>query len=259
MVFIFLVVTWGLYPGRHEHRPCEQDAWAIDQQEGPHLMISLYCLYLFCSPNQHQHHHHHHSLDHSHHGPTQLRWTCSRSPLSPHLTSDRRRRPPWRESRITFFSTEIFSKNILFFLWTNILFPISSSSPHHPLEVEAGRSKAGALLLLFKNRDDHLHNFHHLHDFHHPYPNHNLRNLLWRTKPVRSDGCLNYTPASTLNAKRSQWKTGFAEDWEQVILISMQVSLDVDEDNIQGDKVNSPGARGPLRPTGDDAVMVTAD
>ena len=80
---------------------------------------------------------------------------------------------------------------------------------------------------------------------------------------MRSDRCLNYTSASTLNAKRSQWKTGFAEDWEKVILISMQMRLDdddvINEDDIQGDKVNSPGARGPLRPTGDDAVMVTAD
>ena len=80
---------------------------------------------------------------------------------------------------------------------------------------------------------------------------------------MRSNCCLNYTPASTLNAKRSQWKTGFAEDWEKVILISMQMRLDdddvINEDDIQGDKVNSPGARGPLRPTGDDAVMVTAD
>ena len=114
MVFIFLVVTWGLYPGRHEHRPCEQDAWAIDQQEGPHLMIILYFLNLFCSPNQHQHHHSHHSLAHSHHGPTQLRWTCSRSPLSPHPTSDRRRRPPWRESRITFFFNWDFFKKYSF-------------------------------------------------------------------------------------------------------------------------------------------------
>ena len=80
---------------------------------------------------------------------------------------------------------------------------------------------------------------------------------------MRSNCCLNYTSASTLNAKRSQWKTGFAEDWEKVILISMQMRLEVDdvinEDDIQGDKVNSPGASGPLRPTGDDAVMVTAD
>ena len=80
---------------------------------------------------------------------------------------------------------------------------------------------------------------------------------------MRSNCCLNYAPASTLNAKRSQWKTGFAEDWEKVILISMQMRLDdddvINEDDIQGDKVNSPGARGPLRPTGDDAVMVTAD
>ena len=80
---------------------------------------------------------------------------------------------------------------------------------------------------------------------------------------MRSDGCLNYTPASTLNAKRSQWKTGFAGDWEKVILISMEMRLEVDdvmnEDDIEGDKVDSPGARGPLRPTGDDAVVVTAD
>ena len=80
---------------------------------------------------------------------------------------------------------------------------------------------------------------------------------------MRSDGCLNYTPASTLNAKRSQWKTGFAGDWEKVILISMEMRLEVDDvindNDIQGDKVDSPGARGPLRPTGDDAVMVTAD
>ena len=80
---------------------------------------------------------------------------------------------------------------------------------------------------------------------------------------MRSDGCLNYTPASTLNAKRSQWKTGFAGDWEKVILISMEMRLEVDdvmnEDDIEGDKVDSPGARGPLRPTGDNAVVVTAD
>ena len=80
---------------------------------------------------------------------------------------------------------------------------------------------------------------------------------------MRSNCCLNYAPASTLNAKRSQWKTGCAGDWEKVILISMQMRLDdddvINEDDIQGDKVNSPGARGPLRPTGDDAVMVTAD
>ena len=80
---------------------------------------------------------------------------------------------------------------------------------------------------------------------------------------MRSDCCLNYTPASTLNAKRSQWKTGFAEDWEKVILISMQMRLEVDDvindNDIQGDKVDSPGARGPLRPTGDDAVVVTAN
>ena len=51
--------------------------------------------------------------------------------------------------------------------------------------------------------------------------------------------------------------------WEKVILISMQVRLEVDdvitENDIEGDKVDSPGARGPLRPTGDDAVVVTAD
>ena len=80
---------------------------------------------------------------------------------------------------------------------------------------------------------------------------------------MRSDCCLNYTPASTLNAKRSQWKTGFAGDWEKVILISMEMRLEVDdvmnEDDIEGDKVDSPGARGPLRPTGDNAVVVTAD
>ena len=49
----------------------------------------------------------------------------------------------------------------------------------------------------------------------------------------------------------------------KVILISMQVRLEVDdvinENDIQGDKVDSPGARGPLRPTGDDAVVVTAN
>ena len=80
---------------------------------------------------------------------------------------------------------------------------------------------------------------------------------------MRSDCCLNYTPASTLNAKRSQWKTGFAGDWEKVILILMQIRLEVDEvineNDIQGAKVDSPGARGPLRPTGDDAVVVTAN
>ena len=54
-------------------------------------------------PPPHHHYHHNHSLDHNHHGSTQLRWTCNRSPLSPHPTSDRRRRPPWRESRIVFF------------------------------------------------------------------------------------------------------------------------------------------------------------
>ena len=43
----------------------------------------------------------------------------------------------------------------------------------------------------------------------------------------------------------------------------MEMRLEVDdvmnEDDIEGDKVDSPGARGPLRPTGDDAVVVTAN
>ena len=85
--------------------------------------------------------------------------TLDLQPLSTLAPSDlwQKTSPSLKRVKNNIFSTEISSKNILFFLWTNILFPISSSSPHHPLEVEAGRSKAGALLLLFKNRDNHLH------------------------------------------------------------------------------------------------------
>ena len=88
VVLVLMVLTCGMYPGRQEQRPCEQEAWAIDQQEGPQLSMKQideydeYTVLIYQKQDDDD-------------DLTRPRSTCSRSQLLLRPTSGRKHRPLW--------------------------------------------------------------------------------------------------------------------------------------------------------------------